>query len=90
MKITVKYYTRATGERVFSHKYDENWGKTDYYCPYCGKQEVFEEAGAGDYYLGTQALCIACEKTSYLENGGRQASSDSADRQRVDQIRKYA
>lgn len=33
---------------------------TDLYCPNCGKQEVWEEQGFGDYYLGVDYACTNC------------------------------
>jgi hypothetical protein len=35
---------------------------TDYYCPYCGKQDVWQEVGGDDYYTGTTNRCFACEE----------------------------
>lgn len=37
-----------------------NWIKEDYYCPNCGKQEVWMEENSGDYYVGETYLCINC------------------------------
>ena len=43
------------------HYYIENYEKSDLYCPNCGKKEVWEEQGEGDYYLGPNYYCISCD-----------------------------
>lgn len=34
--------------------------KTKYYCPDCGKLNIYEEQGDGDYYHGTCLYCLSC------------------------------
>jgi len=34
--------------------------RTGYWCPYCGTQEMWQERGPGDYYVGPATLCAAC------------------------------
>ncbi len=53
-----------------THSYEYDYEKTELYCPHCGKQEVWEEAGGGDYYLGVDYLCTACSHISHLDSGG--------------------
>ena len=44
-----------------THKYQETWShEDDLFCPSCGKQEVWSEDGAGDYYEGVSYICVAC------------------------------
>lgn len=43
-----------------SHHYWEEYEKTSLFCPNCGKQEVWEEQGAGDYYEGNEHACTEC------------------------------
>ena len=43
-----------------SHYYTHGWEHTDFYCPSCGKQEVWVEDGPGDYYAGPDYLCRVC------------------------------
>lgn len=45
---------------ALGHSYPETWCKGALFCPHCGKQEVWEEQGEGDYYVGASFLCIAC------------------------------
>ena len=42
------------------HSYLEDWVKTEYYCPHCGKQEVWDEDSGGDHYVGTRLTCVSC------------------------------
>lgn len=42
------------------HHYFEEYYKTERYCPNCGKQEVWDSLGEGDYYQGTTSYCTAC------------------------------
>lgn len=51
------------------HQYDETWEPCAFYCPSCGKRDVWEEAGAGDYYVGTDYICRSCWGTFNLPNG---------------------
>lgn len=51
---------KVLNEYPNSHHYWEDFEKTDLFCPACGKQEVWEEQGAGDYYLGPDFICTAC------------------------------
>lgn len=39
---------------------------TNYYCPNCGKKEVWTDNGVGDYYEGPTFLCISCENAFTL------------------------
>lgn len=35
--------------------------KTDYFCPHCGKQDMWQDAKGGeDYYLGASTYCESC------------------------------
>jgi hypothetical protein len=43
-----------------SHHYFMDWVKTVYYCPNCGKREVWEESGAGDFYESRELCCTEC------------------------------
>ena len=86
--VTVKYtkHNYKTNEREFSHEIVREWQKNNYFCPYCGKQEVWNEAGPGDCDIGSEFICLACEKTCYLDNGC-EGIADEQDRQRADQIK---
>lgn len=52
IKIILKGYHRS-----------EDWTETVYYCPICGKQAVWMEDGAGDYYSGPAIMCAVCGGT---------------------------
>lgn len=43
-----------------SHHYLQTYEKTDLYCAKCGKQEVWDQLGPGDYYVGNESYCLAC------------------------------
>jgi len=51
-----------------------HWGcdveKTEYYCPECGKQEVYEALGEGDYYEGTGLYCNSCNNAFTMPSRG--------------------
>ena len=51
-----------------THSYERDYKKTELYCPNCGKQEVWEESGGGDYDKGTEHICIACSHNSFLDS----------------------
>jgi len=39
---------------------------TNYYCPNCGKKEVWTDNGPGDYYEGPTFLCTNCQNAFTL------------------------
>lgn len=79
----VLYYKQLPGrDREFSHKYSEPWGKTEHFCPRCGKQEVWFRNDGGDYYVGEQHICTNCKCSFYLPGGVRDASGEQ-DEQRL-------
>ena len=43
-----------------SHHYFQEYEKSELYCPNCGKKEVWEEQGFGDYYKGNKYVCTDC------------------------------
>lgn len=51
------------------HQYTEEWGRCSFHCPACGKRDVWERAGAGDYYVGTDYICRSCWGVFQLPNG---------------------
>lgn len=51
-----------------SHHYVVEFLKSKLYCPNCGKQEVWEEQGGGDYYLGVDYICTSCGSKSHLDS----------------------
>jgi transposase-like protein len=83
MKFEVAYY--IGGE--FSHKYEEEWLKTDLFCPSCGENRVYDEQGMGDYYVGPQFLCAACGASFFLPFGPEERPDDTQDVQRLYHIR---
>lgn len=52
-----------------NHYYMEEYEKCGYFCPNCGKEEVWEDKGSGDYYMGVDYICVACGKAFYLPSG---------------------
>ena len=83
MKFDVKYYN---GEGIQTHFYTENWSKTEYYCPNCGRQYVWEEDGEGDYYVGSQLMCTCCGVEFNLPSGAS-TSKYNQDLQRLAHLR---
>lgn len=83
-KFDVLYFKKdyKTNEKVFSHKYTENWGFTDYFCPSCGVKTVWQ-ADDGDYYVGSELICTSCESSFYMPNGTDKKSGCEQQAQRL-------
>lgn len=41
------------------------WTKTDLFCVYCGKQELWEDAGHYDSEVGRSMTCIGCDSNFF-------------------------
>jgi hypothetical protein len=78
MKIEIRAYSRT-----------EAWFKTDYFCPICGKKEVWSEAGPGDYYAGPRILCVECGGSMEHPQGASVHQTDT-DKDRIKQIKERA
>lgn len=82
----VMYYSNRLNEgRRFSHQYTEPWEKKDYYCPRCGKQEVWFRNDGGDYYVGEQHICTACKGGFHIPGGVNTATGEQ-DEQRLEHL----
>jgi len=84
IKFEVHYFSQASGQKEFSHKYNEDWMKTELFCPECGNHSVWRENGAGDYYVGERYLCTSCRMGFYLPSTW--AAVDEQDTQRLSVI----
>lgn len=78
IKLEVKYKA--------GHSYNETWVRTEYFCPGCGKQEVHMRDGGGDYYVGEQYICTACDHTFHMPSGMHQCHNWQ-DLQRLEALR---
>lgn len=95
VSLDVKYYRGDNNGRgpgyVYSHSYPETWNKIDMYCPACGKQEVWQEDSAGDYYVGEGYMCAACGSDWTIQgpvpHDEEPRLIDSQPRQRLEAIR---
>lgn len=47
-------------EYSIGHTVFYTYKKSEYFCPVCGKQSVYEEQGDGDYYVGVDYICSSC------------------------------
>lgn len=56
----------------------EVWLKTPFFCLFCGVQSVWREEGEGDYYVGSDYLCVACDSGFWLPGDGRRPTNDHA------------
>jgi len=54
-----------------SHHYEQDYRKSDMYCPSCGEKDIWENEGHGDYYLGTDYICTACESSHALDHSSK-------------------
>ena len=87
MRFKVNYFNRNGS---LSHSYEEGWEKTDYFCPCCAKQEVWNEQSGGDFYVGEQHLCAACGATFHLPSGAYPRADNKQDEQRLAALRDAA
>jgi hypothetical protein len=78
-------------EDYVSHHYVKEYGKSNLFCPICGRQEVWTEKSEGDFYVGSESICVACESTLHLDFCCRQSESNPEDtarrRSMVDQLK---
>lgn len=51
------------------HHYFDRYEKTNWFCAHCGKQEVWDSMDPGDYYLGTESICVACGWSCHYVGG---------------------
>lgn len=51
-----------------THHYEEEWSKSDYYCPYCSMKEVWTEDNDDDFYVGSKSICVACDSVLHLDH----------------------
>jgi len=58
---------KVLNEYPNSHHYWRSYEKSDLYCPFCGKKELWREQGSGDYYVGNASVCTECGGTSNLD-----------------------
>lgn len=71
------------------HSYKERWDKGEHHCPGCGKQTVWEEQGAGDYYEGAKFICFSCGSEWTMQFAKQEGEVKNwQTRQRLENIRK--
>lgn len=61
-----------------THHYWDDYERTSLFCPGCGYQEVWENQSAGDYYVGTDFICLECGSEFYLPDGVRKIKDSNA------------
>jgi hypothetical protein len=74
------------------HSYQEKWELTQWYCPCCGKQFVYQEQGPGDYYVGSEMLCIICNGSFYMPSEPSKTEEKDLnylDKQRLETIKQH-
>jgi predicted RNA-binding Zn-ribbon protein involved in translation (DUF1610 family) len=79
MKVVIEYIyntKRAKECGQNGHHYIREFKKCNYYCPVCGKQEVWNRQDGGDYYMGESYYCTNCGATSYLDNTSVEEQND--------------
>ncbi|MBW2636962.1 MAG: hypothetical protein JRC86_05485 [Deltaproteobacteria bacterium] len=98
IEIVVKYYRNKNWkakdrhkpkEMYESHHYTERWGKSEdfKFCPKCAAKTVYENQGGGDYYVGTEVVCLTCGSTWDNPNGIGSLIGGEQGQQRLDQLR---
>jgi predicted RNA-binding Zn-ribbon protein involved in translation (DUF1610 family) len=68
------------------HERESEWTKTEYFCPNCGKLEVWSEDGPGDYYAGEDYVCTSCKCFFNLPSGTSIPGKEDYRCQIVDQL----
>jgi predicted RNA-binding Zn-ribbon protein involved in translation (DUF1610 family) len=61
MKKLIRDYKTHTMEYELEYQHG-------YYCPYCGKQNLWREKGSGDYYQGSAYYCLDCYSMHHLDS----------------------
>lgn len=69
MEIFVRYNINTRTPKG-THTYKQSVSPTTLYCPACGKQDVWKDDGAGDYYVGPTFYCRSCKRIGHymMEN----------------------
>jgi len=65
MKIEVTYHITPRRPQG-THKDIEEVSPTKLFCPYCGKQDVWQEDRLGDFDVGPQIYCRTCLRTGHV------------------------
>ena len=60
-----------------NHHYIEEYNRSDYFCPKCGRTELWKEEGSGDCSLGSGYLCLKCKLHFYLVDNHGLSDKDS-------------
>lgn len=81
ISVTVKY--------KLGHSITDKYEKSDLFCPRCGKQTVFVDTGAGDYYQGPRHVCLECVEAfgCQLYGGDNPSDGETTNTQIVEQIK---
>ena len=67
--------------------FEEEWDRTDWHCPKCGKQTVWAEGGgAGDFYVGPTHICISCRNRFWLPSDPEPVAAGNGDAARADAL----
>jgi hypothetical protein len=68
---------KVLNEYPNSHHYWDEYIKTELFCPNCGKQCIWSETGAGDYYVGSDFVCIECGNFFYMLDSGTKPQGEN-------------
>ena len=69
-----------------SHSYRETYNRSLWHCPECASTCVWEEADAGDYYVGQRFICSHCCLEFFMPMAS-DTSNDEQGKQRIAAIR---
>ncbi len=59
------------------HSIKHRYGKIeDLFCPKCGKKDLWQSMDSGDYYIGSESICVNCSSISYMENTALNSSDE--------------
>ena len=54
-------------EHSNTHHYWTEYKKTNLFCPTCGANQVWKDEDPGDYYTGSDYVCVGCNFSHNLD-----------------------
>jgi len=66
----------------------DTYSTTEYFCPSCWQKTVMNEDGPGDYYAGSDYICVKCDFIFCLTY--ERKATDDYDRKKVAEARHTA
>lgn len=68
-----------------NHHYMDEYQKCDLFCPNCGTRSVWQEQSPGDYYVGEDFICTACNQNFTIQ--GPMPMSEPNQLKKIEQLK---